>query len=451
MKKIILLLLLAFIIAGVSCAYIGESSQKETLSEAEKVGPSPTLPAPQDKLIPTVKVAKAIGWPKGVTPIAADGLKVNAYASGFDHPRWVYTLPNGDVLVAESNAPQKGREYNPNLSIKDKVKDYVAGIFKKKAGAGVSSPNKIILLRDTNGDGIADQRTVFLDNLHSPFGMVLVGNDLYVANADAIVKFPYTSGETSIKAQGTELTSLRSKSNRNHHWTKSLVVSDDGAYLYVGVGSNSNIMENGVDDEVNRAAIWKINLTTGEYTIFASGLRNPVGLAWNPETKALWTVVNERDELGNDLVPDYLTSVKEGAFYGWPYSYYGQHVDKRAQPQRSDMVAKAISPDYALGSHVASLGLTFYTDSLLPKKYSNGAFIGEHGSWNRNPVVGYKVVFVKFVDGKPVGLPQDILTGFLSTEGDAYGRPVGVTTDKQGALLVADDVGNKIWRVTPQV
>jgi glucose/arabinose dehydrogenase len=451
-KKVLLGLLILFvvIIAGLGITfYISEAPKKDNLTEAEKVGPSPTLPKPEHNFLPTVKIAKAIGWPKGVTPVAAAGLKVNAFASGLDHPRWIYTLPNGDVLVAESNAPRNGRS-TKRLSVEAKVKNYVAKQLKQRAGAGASSANKIILLRDTTGNGVANVRTVFLNHLHSPFGMTLVGHYFYVANADAIVRYPYKTGQTVIKAAGVKITDLMGTTTLNHHWTKSLLASRDGKYIYVGVGSNSNIGESGFDQEVGRAAIWQINRRTGRHTIFASGLRNPVGLAWNPQTKALWTVVNERDELGNNLVPDYITSVQAGAFYGWPYSYYGQHVDVRVQPQRPDLVAKAISPDYALGSHVAALGLTFYTDHLLPKQYHNGAFIGEHGSWNRNPVTGYKVVFLKFVNGKPVGLPHDILTGFLSPNGDAYGRPVGVTTDKHGALLVADDVGNKIWRITPQ-
>ena len=451
MKKALLSLLALFVIAIIAICitvYVSELPQKDTLSEAAKVGPSPILPKPERKLLPTVKIAKAIGWPKGTTPIAATGLKVNAFASELDHPRWVYVLPNGDVLVAEASAPADGRS-DKRLGMVAKIKSAVTKIVMRRVGAGVSSPNRIILLRDTNGDGTADKRTVFLSHLNSPFGMVLMGNYFYVANADAIMRFPYKSGETSITAPGVKLIDLMGKTTLNHHWTKSLLASHDGAYLYVGIGSNSNIGENGMDEERGRAAIWKINRVTGQHSIFASGLRNPVGLSWNPETGALWTVVNERDDLGNNLVPDYLTSVKQGGFYGWPYSYFGQHVDTRVQPQRPDLVAKAIFPDYALGAHVAALGLTFYTGHLLPKKYNQGAFIGEHGSWNRNPVVGYKVVFVKFVKGKPVGLPQDILTGFLSPKGEAYGRPVGVAMGQHGALLVADDVGNRIWRITP--
>ena len=453
MKKILLSILGILIIMLIAIGlyiYINEQPQKEYLTEAQKVGPSPVLPKPSNKLLPTIKVAKAIGWPKGGMPHATTGLKVNAFSGGLEHPRWVYTLPNGDVLVAESNAPAGGRS-NKKLNLEAKVKASFAKYFKGRAGAGVASPNKIILLRDTTGNGIADTRSVFLNHVNSPFGMALVGNYFYVANADAIVRYPYKTGEKNIKAHGVVITDLMGPTTLNHHWTKSLVASHDGAYLYVGIGSNSNIGENGMDQERGRAAIWKVNRLTGKHSIYASGLRNPVGLAWNPVTGALWTVVNERDDLGNNLVPDYLTSVKPGAFYGWPYSYYGQHVDVRVQPQRPDLVAKAIAPDYALGSHVAALGLTFYTKHLLPKKYFNGAFIGEHGSWNRNPVTGYKVVFIKFVKGKPVGLPQDILSGFLSPKGEAHGRPVGVAMSKKGALLVADDVGNTIWRITPTI
>lgn len=451
MKKVIwsfLVIIIMLIIAAGIYIYVSMLPQKETLAQAGQMGSSPILPKPKESLVPIVKAAKAIGWPEGKTPVASKGLKVNKFAGELDHPRWVYVLPNGDVLVAQSNVPANARS-TKNLSLYGKARAYVEKLFMQRVGAGVASPNTIILLRDTNNDGVADKRSVFLSHLNSPFGMVLVGHELYVANADAVVRYPYELGDTVIKTAGTVITDLPGKATLNHHWTKSLVASDDGEYLYVGVGSNSNIGENGMSQEEGRAAIWKINRETGQHTIFASGLRNPVGIAWNPESGALWAVVNERDELGNDLVPDYLTSVKQGGFYGWPYSYYGKHVDKRVQPQKPGLVAKAIVPDYALGSHVASLGLTFNTSDLLPKKYLNGAFIGEHGSWNRNPPVGYKVVFVKFIKGQPIGLPQDILTGFLSPNGEAYGRPVGVTIDKQGALLVADDVGNAVWRVMP--
>jgi glucose/arabinose dehydrogenase len=314
------------------------------------------------------------------------------------------------------------------------------------SGASTGS-NRITLLRSTKGDGKPDVRTVFLDHLYSPFGVALVGNDFYVANTDAILKFPYTPGETSITQPGTVLTPLPG-GPIDHHWTKSLVASEDGSKLYVGVGSNSNITENGIGAEFERAAIWEVDRTTGAHRIFASGLRNPNGLSWEPQSHALWAVVNERDELGPDLVPDYMTSVKDGGFYGWPYSYYGQHIDPRVQPQRPDLVAKAIPPDYALSSHVAPLGLVFDTGSGLPAQYNGGAFVGEHGSWDRDILNGYKVVFVPFSNGHPNGLAQDVVTGFLDSTGHAHGRPVGVALDKSGALLIADDVGDVVWRVT---
>ncbi len=404
-------------------------------------GPSPTLPPPHTTLVPTLNVAPAKPWPEGTMPTAAQGFTVNAFAKGLDHPRWLTTLPNGDVLVAESNAPAQH-------DAKAGIKGWITKQFQKRAGAGVVSPDRIILLRDTKGDGVADTRSVFIDNLHSPFGMVLVGDDLYVANTDSIVHFKYHTGDTSISGPGEKLTNLPG-GPIDHHWTKNLIASRDGKLLYATVGSNSNAGENGIEAEEGRASIVEIDRATGKSRIFASGLRNPNGMSWNPENGALWTVVNERDELGNDLVPDYMTSVKDRAFYGFPYSYYGQHVDTRVKPQNPEMVAKAIPPDYALGSHTASLGLTFYDASLFPQKYRNGAFIGQHGSWNRKPRSGYKVIFVPFSGGKPSGPPEDILTGFLSSDGDARGRPVGVTLDHAGALLVADDVGNAVWRVTP--
>ncbi len=408
------------------------------------VGPQPQLPAPEKNLLPTVNIAPALGWPQGQRPQAMAGLAVTALASGLDHPRWVYVLPNGDVLVAESNKPDKRTDADKNNK---GIKGWVMGKVMKRAGAGVTSADRITLLRDANGDGVADVRSVFLDNLHSPFGMALVGNDFYVANTDAVLRFPYTEGQTQITAAPTKVTDLPG-GNINHHWTKSLVASRDGMKLYATVGSNSNIGENGMPAEEGRAAIWEIDRASGEKRLFASGLRNPNGMDWAADTGALWTVVNERDELGNDLVPDYLTSVKDGAFYGWPYSYYGQHVDERVKPQRPDLVAKAVAPDYALGSHVAPLGMAFAQGRALAPQLASGAFIGEHGSWNRKPLSGYKVVFVPFDKGQPSGLPLDVLTGFLSEDGKAFGRPVGVAIDPRGALLVADDVGNVVWRIT---
>ena len=403
-------------------------------------GPNPQLPEPAKQIIPTVNIAEAVGWPQGARPAAPAGFRVTAFAGALDHPRWVYVLPNGDVLVAESNAPPQPEE-------KKTVKGAVMKQVMKKAGAGVPSANRITLLRDANGDGVADTRTVFLQGLNSPFGMALVGNELFIANADAIVKVPYQPGQTQVTATPVKVTDL--PGGRNHHWTKNIIASLDGSKLYATVGSNSNIAENGMQEEEGRAAIWEVDRATGTKRLFATGLRNPNGLAWEPQTKALWTVVNERDELGNDLVPDYLTSVKDGAFYGWPWSYWGQWVDVRVKPQNPDLVAKAVKPDYGLGSHVAPLGLVFSDARTMPQNYASGVFIGEHGSWNRKPRSGYKVVYVPFEGGKPSSEPIDFLTGFLSPEGKAYGRPVGVAMDGKGGLLVADDVGNMVWRVAP--
>ena len=410
-----------------------------TLAPAQGMGATPTLPEPKTSLIPTVKIAPAQGWPDGTMPTAVAGLAVTALARDLDHPRWVYVLPNGDVLVAESNKPPKAEK---SFS----VKSWVMGLVMKKAGAGVPSANRITLLRDADGDGVAETRSVFLEGLFSPFGMALVGNNLYVANADAIVRFPYATGQTRITAPAVPVTDLPG-GPINHHWTKNIIASPDGSKLYATVGSNSNVGDNGIEAEAGRAAIWEVNLLTGEKRLFASGLRNPNGMGWAPGTGALWTVVNERDEIGSDLVPDYLTSVKDGAFYGWPYSYYGQNVDVRAKPPRPDLVVKAIAPDYALGSHVAPLGMVFSEGSALPPALASGAFVGLHGSWNRKPLSGYKVVFVPFANGQPSGMPVDVLTGFVSADEKAHGRPVGVAMDKRGALLVADDVGNAVWRV----
>jgi glucose/arabinose dehydrogenase len=415
--------------------------EQATLPIKAGTGPAPTLPPPHHTLLPTVHIAPAKGWPQGGKPAAATGLAVAAYASGLDHPRWLYTLPNGDVLVAETNAPPKPED---SKGIRGKIMKMVM----KRAGAGTPSANRITLLRDADGDGVAETRTVFLEGLNSPFGMTLVGDTLYVANTDAVMRFPYKTGETRIRAEGVKVADLPA-GPINHHWTKNVIASRDGRRLYVTVGSNSNVAENGIEAEENRAAILEIDPVNGRTRLYASGLRNPNGMAWQQQTGTLWTVVNERDELGSDLVPDYLTSVKEGGFYGWPYSYYGQNVDARVKPQRPDMVSKAIRPDYALGPHTASLGLVFYQGDLLPKRYVNGAFIGQPGSWNRRPRSGYKVVYVPVDKGMPAGDTEDILTGFVNDDGDALGRPVGVAVDKAGALLVADDVGNVIWRVTP--
>lgn len=406
-----------------------------------QIGANPKLPDIQQYLLPPVHIARIVGWKKGETPTVAEGLQAKAFATGLQHPRFLYVLPNGDVLVVESKAPKAAAIKRP--------KEIVMGFIESWATSGgdTGESNRITLLRDTNGDGVPDTQSVFLDHLNSPFGVALVGNDLYVANTDAIVKYPYTEGDTRITAPGTVLTPLPG-GPIDHHWTKSLVASPDGSKLYAGVGSNSNITENGMEAEHNRADILEVDRASGRWRIFASGLRNPNGLSFEPQTGALWTVVNERDELGPDLVPDYMTSVKDDGFYGWPYSYYGQHVDPRVKPERPDLVAKAIVPDYALSSHVAPLGMVFNTSTSLPAAYRGGAFVGEHGSWNRQVLNGYKVVFVPFTDGKPSGPAQDVVTGFLNSDNHARGRPVGVAIDKSGALLVADDSGNTVWRVT---
>ncbi|PHH43222.1 PQQ-dependent sugar dehydrogenase [Pseudomonas putida] len=434
MRKTQLALVIA--LAG-GLAACGESS---SLQVSDGTGPSPKLPEPNKTLIPTVNIAPAVGWPAGGKPTAAAGTQVAAFAEGLDHPRWLYVLPNGDVLVAETNAPPKPDD---SAGIRGWVMKKVMG----KAGAGVPSPNRITLLRDADHDGVAETRTVFLQNLNSPFGMTLVGNDLYVADTDRLLRFHYEPGATEIKTQPIKVTDLPG-GTLNHHWTKNVIASKDGSKLYVTVGSNSNVGENGLDKEEGRAAIWEVDRATGNHRIFASGIRNPNGLAWEPTTGALWTAVNERDEIGSDLVPDYITSVKDGGFYGWPFSYYGQHVDVRVKPQNPDLVAKAIAPDYAVGPHTASLGLTFADGNSLPAQFKEGAFIGQHGSWNRKPHSGYKVIFVPFAAGKPNGAPVDVLTGFLDKDENALGRPVGVVIDQQGGLLVADDVGNKVWRVS---
>jgi hypothetical protein len=426
-----LILLLALILVVAGC-------ERATLPVSAGMGPAPTLPKPARALLPTINIAEATGW-NGARPTPAPGLAVTAFAEGLDHPRWLHVLPNGDVLVAETNAPERpGKK-----GLRAKIENYVM----KRAGAAGRSANRITLLRDSDGDGVAETRAVFLAGLNSPFGMALVGGEFFVANTDSVLRFPYREGETRIAAAGTKLTDLPA-GPRNHHWTKTIVASPDGKRLYASVGSNSNVAEHGMGEEEGRAGIWEIDRSTGAKRLFATGLRNAVGLAIEPASGALWAAVNERDELGSDLVPDYMTSVRRGGFYGWPYSYYGRHVDARVKPKRPDLVASALVPDYALGAHTASLGLAFHQGGLLGRGYSGGAFIGQHGSWNRRPASGYKVIFVPFEGGRPSGPPVDVLTGFLDKSGKALGRPAGVAVDKSGALLVADDVGNTIWRVT---
>ena len=423
----------------IGTALLAGCGDMATLPVESGTGPKPVLPQPNSSLIPTVNVAPARGWPAGTQPVGAQGMAVAPFAAQLDHPRWLYVLPNGDVLVAETNAPPKPDDGKG-------IKGHFMKAAQKKAGAGIASANRITLLRDSDGDGTAETRTVFVDGLSSPFGMALVGNDFYVANSDAVLRFPYTQNATRLQSPGSKVVDLPA-GTINHHWTKNLIASPDGSKLYVTVGSNSNVAENGLPAEQGRAAIWEVDTHSGAHRIYASGLRNPNGLAWVPGD-ALWTVVNERDEIGSDLVPDYMTSVKDGGFYGWPFSYYGQHVDVRVKPANRALVEKALVPDYALGPHTASLGLAYSDGNSLPVEFRQGMFVGQHGSWNRKPRSGYKVLFVPFLGGKPNGPAVDVLTGFVSNEGDAYGRPVGVAFDKSGALLVADDVGNTVWRVT---
>jgi glucose/arabinose dehydrogenase len=426
--------LVAAITASAGCA------SSALLPESAGIGPQPILPPPDTSLVPLVNVVTAKGWPTDARPHAAEGTAVAAYATGLEHPRWLYVLPNGDVLVAETNAP-------PRPLNNKGLKGWFFNRYQKKAGGAVPSANRITLLRDADGDGVAETRSVLLSGLNAPFGMVLVGNGLYVANTDAVVRFPYSEGQTQIVAPATKVVDLPA-GPINHHWTKNIVATADGSKLYVAVGSNSNVAENGIDNEEARAAIWEVDPATGNHRVFASGLRNPVGMAWEPERRALWVAVNERDELGSDLVPDYMTAVRDGGFYGWPYSYYGQQLDLRVKPQRPDLVATAIAPDYALGPHTASLGLAWSQAPSMPARFNGGMFVGQHGSWNRDPRSGYKVIFVPFADGKPSGAAIDVLSGFVNDRGDAMGRPVGVGIDRRGALLVVDDVGNTVWRVT---
>jgi glucose/arabinose dehydrogenase len=404
-------------------------------------GPHPALAGPHKALIPTIGIPKVVGWPAGAAPQAPPGFVVTRFAEGLDHPRWLFVLPNGDVLASESAS-------EPSAADMKGVRGWFALRVMKAFGAVEHSPNRIILLRDADGDGRAETRSVFAEGLQRPFGMTLVGDNLYVANDDSLVRFAYQPGQTAVTGAPEKLLDLPG-GPINHHWTKNVAASPDGAKLFITVGSNSNAGENGIAAEKGRASIWEYDPQTRQARVFASGLRNPNGLAWEPATGALWTTVNERDEIGDDLPPDYMTSVKDGAFYGWPYSYYGPHVDARVKPQRPDLVARAIAPDYALGPHTASLGLAFYTADAFPPAWRGGAFVGQHGSWNRRPLNGYRVVFVPFANGQPTTPAKIFLTGFLNARQQIQGRPVGVAVDKRGALLVADDVGGIVWRVAP--
>ncbi|WP_028969965.1 PQQ-dependent sugar dehydrogenase [Sphingomonas sp. URHD0057] len=433
----------------VALAALAGCGKVQDIDPSQQVGPNPVLPKPAEELVAAVGVPKVVGWQPGQAPSVPAGFHVEAMATGLSNPRNVYPLPNGDILVVESQ--RVGSE--PLERPKDPIRDFImslahgGGGATETAGASGGPPERITLLRDANGDGKPELKTVLLDHLNAPFGVAVVGSDLYVANTDAIIRYPFAAGQTRITARGQKVIDLPG-GLIDHHWTKSLTTSPDGTKLYAGVGSNSNIQERGPEAETNRAAVWEVDPKTGAYRVFASGLRNPNGLTFYPGSNTLWTVVNERDELGPNLVPDYMTSVKDGAFYGWPYSYYGQHVDPRVRPQRPDLVARAIPPDYALSSHVAALGLAFYTANSFPAMFHGGAFVGEHGSWNRTQLNGYRVVFIRFASGRPVGRPFNFVTGFLGANGEARGRPVGVAVDRTGALLIADDVGNTVWRVT---
>jgi glucose/arabinose dehydrogenase len=401
-----------------------------------QIGATPELPAPHRGVMPDMTIAKPAAWGDRV-PTVPNGYRISAIATDLAIPRQTLVLPNGDILVAEGRGGSA-----PNL----KPKDVIAGKIKAKGNTAVKSGNRLTLLRDADGDGVYEMKTVFADKLNAPYGLAMIGNAIYVANQDALVRFDYQPGQTRAAAPPTKVTDLPSAIN--HHWTKSLAASADGRYLYVGIGSNSNITERGMAVELDRAQVWQIDAATGAHRPFATGLRNPTALAIQPGTGALWAVVNERDEIGPNLVPDYLTSVREGGFYGWPYSYWGKNVDTRVMPQNPQKVASAIAPDYALGSHVAALGVAFSTPAM-GAPFADGVFVGEHGSWNRNPPVGYKVVFVPFSNGRPAGAPVDVVSGFRGEDGRTRGRPVGVTVDPRGALIVADDLANTIWRITP--
>jgi len=438
MRKYILMFVLALIVVlGGIFLYLSHGHVAE-LPESALEGREPRFTEPHKEIIPTVSIAKPVGWAAGAAPIAASGLKVTRFAEGLDHPRSLYRLPNGDILVAETNSPPR-----PSHGISEWVMGRLIGM----AGAGGVSANRITLLRDSDGDGRADQRLPFLTGLNSPYGMALVGDTLYVANTDSLMAFPYHAGDTRITAKGRKILNLPANAP-NDHWARTLVASPDGKKLYVGIGSATNIADEGLEAEETRAVILEVDPKTRRYNVYASGLRNPSGLAFNPDTGTLWATVNERDMLGPDLVPDYMTEVEFAAFYGWPWNYWGGYEDRRVEPRRPDLREYTRRPDYALGAHTAPLGMAFAKGNCLGEPFARGAFVALHGSWNRKPVVGYKVVYVAFDDkGDALAKPRDFLTGFLNREGEAQGRPVDLLVNKDGALLVSDDVGNIVWRV----
>ena len=437
-KHFVRVALIAVIIAVGVIAYLAWPDRARLPLDAV-TGWKPQITKPRTQIIPTVDIADATGWPAGKTPVAAKGLAVKAFAAGLDHPRWLYVLPNGDVLVAESNAPQ------------DHGGGGVFGWFQRhlmaKAGAGVVSADRITLLRDANHDGVAEQRSVLLAGLHSPFGMALMGGYLYIGDTDALVRVPFTPGQTRVDAKPEKVIDLP---HGGDHWARNVLAAPDGRSLFVAVGSSSNIADHGMEAEDHRANILQVFPDTHSARIYAAGLRNPNGMAYEPQSGRLWVAVNERDMLGSDLAPDYISAVELGDNFGWPWYYWGGYPDKRVEPENPALQQYSKRPDFAMGPHVAALGLTFAKGAELGPDYTNGAFVGEHGSWNRKPPSGYKVVYVPFgTNGFPPhnARPVDVLTGFLSPDGDAYGRPVGVAIGGDGALLVADDVGNTVWRV----
>ena len=435
MKKKLLIALPLLVLLGLAAIIFISKTEHANIGFAATTGTQPQIPPPETQLIPTINVAKAVGWKPGERPTAAAGLAVAPFAEGLNHPRWLYVLPNGDVLVSESNRPpSKGGG----------IKGFIMKRLMERGGAGVPSPNRIILLRDRDGDGKAEFRSVLIAGLNSPSGMAWADGQLYIGNTDALVRVPFTPGQTRIDTKPVVI----AKYPGGGHWPRNLLLARDGKSIFVAIGSSNNVAEDGIDKEKRRAMIIQVPLPSGKDRVFAYGLRNPNGLAFEPSTGELWTTVNERDMLGSDIVPDYLTTVQLGGFYGWPWYYWGGVVDKRVEEPAEDMRGYVIRPDYSLGPHVAALGLAFAEGAALGPSYASGAFIAEHGSWNRRPLSGYKLVFVPFTKGKPIGKPRDVLTGFVTPDEEARGRPVAVAIAKDGGVLLSDDVGNKVWRVT---